>query len=140
MSGVKIKPADTAFSKCVRERSDWTCECCGKKYEENSQGLHCSHFYSRRHRTIRWCADNAASHCFGCHQRLGGNPLEFSKWIEEHLGEAGVEILTEKRNSLVKVSKQEEKEIAKHYREQLKKMKEERANGKTGRVEFESWQ
>ena len=137
---IKIKPADTAFSQCVRERSDWKCESCGKQYEENSQGLHCSHFYSRRHRTIRWAGDNAASHCFSCHQRLGGNPIEFAQWIENHLGESGVEILKEKRNSLVKVSKIEEKEIAAHYRNELKKLKQRRIEGETGRIEFESWQ
>ena len=43
-------------------------------------------------------------------------------------------------NSRVKVSKIEEKEIAKHYREQLKIMQEKRAAGEEGRIEFESWQ
>jgi hypothetical protein len=137
---VKIKPADTWFSKCVRERSDWVCECCGKQYEENSQGLHCSHHFSRRHRSVRWCGDNASSHCFSCHQRLGGNPVEFARWIENKLGNGLVQILEDKKNTLVKISKLEEKEIADHYKAEYKKLKERRKNGETGFIEFESYQ
>lgn len=137
---MKISPSDTFFSKCVRERSDWTCERCGKQYEENSTGIHCSHIFSRRHRTIRWCGDNAQALCFACHQWFGGNPIESARWVQEIVGEGAISILMEKKESRTKVSKLEEKEIAKHYREELKKLQEQRANGKTGRIEFESWQ
>ena len=40
---IKITPADTAFSKCVKERADWKCERCGTQYQEGDRGLHCSH-------------------------------------------------------------------------------------------------
>ena len=43
-------------------------------------------------------------------------------------------------NSKVKVSKMEEKEIAKHYREQLKIIEQKRADGVIGYIEFESYQ
>jgi len=139
--GIKIKPADSAFSKCIRERVNYVCESCGKQYDRSSMGLHCSHFFSRRHRTIRWCSDNAASHCFSCHHTLGGNPIDFTHWIERYLGQVRLDILIEKRNDLsVKISKLEEKEIAKHYRKELKLLKEKRANGETGIIEFVSYQ
>ncbi|PUB87053.1 MAG: hypothetical protein DBP02_02070 [gamma proteobacterium symbiont of Ctena orbiculata] len=139
MAGIKLKPADTWFSKCIRERAGWICEVCNKQYEENSQGLHCSHFWSRRHRATRWDADNAAAHCFGCHQRLGGNPIEFADWIEQHLGEARMEIVRGKAMSIVKIPKSEEKDIAKYYREEYERMRKLRAEGVTGRIEFESY-
>lgn len=140
MSGTKITPADSAFSKCVRERNNWTCERCNKQYEENSMGLHCSHVYTRSHRTIRWCGDNAQALCFSCHQWYGGNPIESGKWVEGILGQGVIGLLREKMNSRVKVSKLEEKEIAAHYRNELKKLKQRRMEGETGRIEFESWQ
>jgi hypothetical protein len=136
----KAKPADQAFSKCVRERAGWKCEKCDKQHEENSMGLHCSHIFSRRFRTIRWAGDNAQALCYGCHSWYGGNPADSGKWIEDLLGEGHIELLREKRDSMVKVSKLEEKEIAAWYRKQLKIMKEKRANGETGRLEFESYQ
>lgn len=46
--------------------------------------------------------------------------MDSGKWLEEFIGAGTVEILREKMSSKVKVSKLEEKEIAKHYREQLK--------------------
>ena len=77
---------------------------------------------------------------FRCHAWFGGNPADSGLWITQQLGEGHIDLLREKMNSRVKVSKIEEKEIAKHYREQLKIMQEKRAAGEEGRIEFESWQ
>lgn len=137
---VRLKPSDTWFSKCVREASDWTCQRCGSKHERGSMGLHTSHIFSRRHRTIRWCKSNAQSLCFSCHSWYGGNPADSGPWIESFLGEGAMAILREKRDMRIKISKNEEKEIARHYRNEFRRMEEERANGATGRIEFESWQ
>ena len=137
---IKIKPADTWFSKCVRSANDWTCAKCGTKYEEGSQGLHCSHIFSRRHRTIRWCKDNVQALCFSCHQWFGGSPADSGLWVANLLGESHIELLREKRDSRVKVSKPEEKDIAKHYREQLKLIEKKRLDGDSGYIEFVSWQ
>lgn len=130
----KINPADQAFSKCVRQAANWTCERCGSVHEKGSMGLHCSHIFSRRHRTIRWCKDNAQALCFSCHQWFGGNPADSGYWVTELLGEGHMELLREKMHSKIKVSKAEEKEIAKHYRQELKKLE----SGEI--VDFESWQ
>ena len=137
---VKIKPADTAFSRCVREASNWTCERCNARHEKSSMGLHCSHIYSRRHRTIRWCKDNAQALCFSCHQWFGGNPADSGEWVTDLLGIGHIELLREKMFMKVKVSKLDEKDIAKHYREQLKILEKARSNGATGRLTFVSYQ
>ena len=140
MSGVKRTPADDAFSKCVRERADYTCERCGAVHQKGSMGLHCSHIYSRRHRTIRWAGDNAQALCFACHKWYGESPADSGLWINDLMGEGAMAILREKRDSMVKVPKTEEKDIAKHYREQLRILEQQRAEGVTGRIEFESYQ
>lgn len=131
---VKIKPADVWFSKCVRHAAKWTCERCLSVHQEGSQGLHNSHIFSRRHRTIRWCKDNAQALCFSCHQWLGGNPADSGEWLLSVLGDGLIQTLREKRDSMVKVSKQEEKEIAKHYKSEYERMLRE------GSHEFVSWQ
>lgn len=137
---VKIKPADTWFSKCKREAQDWTCEKCGSKHERGSMGLHNSHIFSRRHRTIRWCKENTQALCFSCHQWFGGNPADSGKWVEEFMGEGAIQLLREKRDSLMKVTKIEEKDIAKHYRLEHEKLLKRRADGETGVLDFESYQ
>lgn len=140
MSVIKRSPADMWFSKCVRAANNYTCACCGKVLDASSSGLHCSHNFSRRHRTIRWCKENALPLCYSCHAWFGGNPADSGKWLEEELGEGVLNILREKRDSKTKVTKQEEKDIAKHYREQFKIIEQKRANGVTGYIEFESYQ
>lgn len=137
---VKIKPADTAFSKCVRAANNYQCLKCGTVYDKSSSGLHCSHNFSRRHRTIRWCKENALPLCYGCHQWFGGNPADSGRWLERLLGEGTIQILRDKRDSKVKVTKLEEKDIAAHYRQELKKIEQQRGEGKTGVIEFQSWQ
>lgn len=137
---MKRNPADEAFSKCVREAANWTCERCLTQYEQGAQGLHCSHIYSRRHRTIRWAKDNVQALCCSCHQWFGGNPADSGLWIRALLGEGFIQRLIEKREQKSKVSKLEEKDIAKHYRAQLRKLLERRKQGETGVLDFESWQ
>ena len=135
MSGVKITAADRAFADCLKAAHDNTCEWCGIIGR-----METSHVHSRRHRTIRWDKLNANCLCNGCHRRWHESPLAASEWFSETFGEGRVAILREKMNNRVKVPKSEEKDIAKHYREELKKINEARNNGITGYVDFMSWQ
>jgi len=126
---LKRDVADIAFSNFIRERDDWTCQRCRKIYPEGRrQGLHCSHFFSRRHEATRFYAKNAAAHCFSCHQYLGGNPIEFSEWIKTHLGDETFEKLRAKKETIKKKKENPRKEIAKHWREQLKELRQCREN------------
>ena len=102
--------------------------------------MECSHRFSRRHRTIRWAKDNADCLCTGCHRKFGENPLDAAAWLEKRMGQGAIDILREKRDSMAKVSKGEEKCIARHYRLQLKNIEEKRLNGETGVIPFESYQ
>lgn len=137
---MKTSTADSYFSKCVRASNDYVCAKCHKQYDKSSSGLHCSHNFSRRHRTIRWCKENAIPLCYSCHQWFGGEPLDSGKWLEGFIGVGTVDLLREKMNMKVKVSKIEEKEIAKHYREQLKEIEAKRVKGEIGHIEFISYQ
>lgn len=53
--------ADAAFSDYIRARAGYRCERCGKQYKAKSNGLQCSHHFSRRHYNIRFDPDNAAA-------------------------------------------------------------------------------
>lgn len=141
---MKLSAADIAFSQTVRASADYICAMCHIQKPPQSRrggsGMECSHRFSRRHRTIRWAKDNADCLCTGCHRKFGENPLDAAVWIEKQAGQAAIDILREKRDSMVKVPKTEEKCIARHYRLQLKTIEERRANGETGQIPFESYQ
>jgi len=133
--GIKIKPADKAFADCLKTAHDYTCERCG-----NQGRMELSHVYGRRHRTIRWCKDNGNCLCHYCHRQWHEDPLDSFYWFDEKYGEARRNFLTEKMHNRVKVSKLEEKDIAKHYREQLKLIEQKRLDGECGYIDFVSWQ
>lgn len=135
MSAIKITPADKAFADCVKEANNHTCVVCGKVGR-----MECSHIHSRKHRTIRWCKDNAVPKCHTCHRWWHENPTEAGLWFVATFGQGIEDILLEKKRIKIKVSKLEEKDIAAHYRKELKKLLAHRANGETGKLDFESWQ
>lgn len=139
MSGIKRTPADAAFSDCIRERANWTCELCGRYYPEGSRmGLHCSHFIGRRNTSTRWEPMNAMALCYGCHSKVGGDPHHHTEIFQERLGDL-YEILLEKKRMIVPKCDRDLRAIAKHFRLQLQEMQKKRANGETGRIEFQGW-
>ena len=48
--------------------------------------------------------------------------MQFSDWLSQYFGEGHMDILREKKNGILKANDQVKKEIAKHYREEYKKM------------------
>ena len=139
MALVKITAADRYFSLCVRERADYHCEHCGKKYQKGDTGLHCSHLWSRRHKSVRHHADNAFAHCFHCHLHLGSNPVLFSDWARRTLGDGRFEMLAERHRAAIKWSKALDAEIAAHYKQEHAAQVARREQGETGRIEFASF-
>ena len=134
---MKISAADKAFANCVKAAYDNTCERCG------IQGrMECSHIHGRRHRTIRWChkPPNAIPKCHTCHRWWHENPTESGIWFVRKYGEGVESLLIEKKNNKFKIPKAEEKEIAKHYREELKKIEQARLDGAVGYIDFVSYQ
>ena len=136
---IKRDPLDAVFSNCIRERANYICECCGVDYRHRPQGLHCSHFFGRRAKSVRWEPLNAAAHCYACHQRLGANPIDFARWIENYLGEEKHGILIEKKNTLIKLTAKDKAEMRKFYQGELEVMQKKRADGEMGRIEFVGW-
>ena len=142
MGAVKIKPADSAFSKCIRERANWTCERCGSVTPDDKRmGLHCSPFHGRGKWATRFDSDNCEAICYGCHAHLGASPHLHEQRQREKLGDGLYQIVLERSQdtSLGRLAKRTQKDIAKHYRGELKRMEALRAAGESGRIEFESW-
>ena len=138
--GLKRDPLDKIFSDLVRERADWTCECCGREYpERKGMGLHCSHYWGRRNRATRWYGDNCFAHCFACHQRLGGNPHDFADWVRNQLGDTRYDELKLRANGVRKYTKADKEDMKKHFKAQLEYIKRRRSEGETGYIDFCEW-
>ena len=140
MSGIKRTAADKAFSDCIRERVNWTCERCGKYYPPGARaGLDFSHHHSLGNWSIRFEPLNAEALCTGCHFLTGGT----QERREEVLTKQQEELLYELKNCLFRGRELRRTkgrgEIAKHYRNEHARMKALRFTGVTKRVEFRGW-
>lgn len=116
---IRIDKRDQVFSKLIRLRSRWNCDRCGR-YFPQGHGLQCSHFFSRRHQATRYDPDNAAAHCFTCHQQLGENPVAFAAWIRGYLGDVRYEALQERHRRIVKRTKADAEALYQHLKGELK--------------------
>lgn len=75
------KKCDTLFSKIIRSAN--VCEKCHTQRGK----LECAHIISRTYTKVRFNYDNALCLCSGCHFWAHKNPTEFSRWVEEYVGE-----------------------------------------------------
>ena len=137
---IKRTPLDAVFSDLVRERADWTCEVCGKEFpDRKGSGIHASHYWGRAGKSTRWHGDNVFAHCFGCHQKLGSRPHEFTAWVFKQLGETRYDWLTTRAHTPKKYSKKDRKEMQTHFEAQLEDIRQRRREGQIGIIEFIDW-
>ena len=138
---LKRTSADGYFSDCVRIRSNWTCERCGKEYGGRSQGLHCSHFVTRGNNSLRHDPGNAVAHCHGCHQTI--DPWEFTTYIDLTFGEGMAAKLHRMRHDTnlgrEAVRAVKDGTIAQHYKTEFQRMEKLRMEGATERLDFTGW-
>jgi hypothetical protein len=131
---------DALYSQLIREANNYTCQACGKYHVEGErQGLHASHFFSRRKQSVRFdkFPGNVFAHCFSCHQRLGENPHEFHKWAWAELGPVEYERLLLRAQTIMKRNKKDKAELYEEMKAKHAWMLEERRKGNLGRLEFE---
>jgi hypothetical protein len=59
-------------------------------------------------------------------------------WVRDKIGEGAIDILIEKRNdlNLAKFIKKDLKSVAAHYKSEYEKLRQQRAEGATGKLEF----
>ena len=87
---------DKVFSLIIREYG--SCEKCGKR-----DGLQCAHIFSRSNLAVRWDTDNAWCLCAGCHLYWAHkNPVEFTEWTKNRMGEEKYQALRVKANTIKK--------------------------------------
>lgn len=91
MRGVRLDPADIAFSKWIRTRDQWTCQRCGRQYRPPTSSLQCSHFQGRGKEATRFDPLNCDALCAGCHQYFTAYPAEHYAWQVQRKGQETVD-------------------------------------------------
>jgi hypothetical protein len=115
MPKIKLCTADREFSRFIRTRDKWTCQRCGHKHEEKSQGLHCSHYFSRGKEATRYHTDNCISLCYACHLLWGGDRRdEYKAFMIKKLGRKRFNVLKKLSNTY---KKKDRKKSLKEVRE-----------------------
>lgn len=138
--GVKRTKHDAVFSDLIRERANYTCEYSGVYIPEGErQACHCAHIHGRKNQSTRYDPDNAVCLSAKWHYYFTDHPTEFTRWLQDYLGEKHLDILRDKAMGIKKWTKAEKEEMYKHYKNELKIMRQKRDNGQTGRIEFVCW-
>lgn len=131
-------PADAAFSLCVRERANWSCERCGNM--PHRMGFHCAHVMSRGNWSVRFDPCNALALCYGCHEVTGRKREdEFLPLVKRIFGELEYDRVYAESKRPGHGIRKAVPQIAKHYRAQHAAMVKLRDAGSTGRLEFVGW-
>lgn len=101
---------DRLTSLIVRRR-DGRCVTCG-----TSQGLQCSHFYSRGYLSVRFDLRNCNAMCAGCNRRHNRDRRPYERYMRKRYGTAVIAELDQLRASLQKVADAQLIELLNNYR------------------------
>ena len=96
---IKIRKADSEYSKWLRKSRNWTCERCRRR---EIGGMQCSHFWGRKAESVRFDSENTDVLCFSCHNYFSMNPAEYVIWKTKKLGEKAYKMLMVRAHTLQK--------------------------------------
>lgn len=98
------------YTSILVRRRDQRCVTCGK-----TQGLQCSHFYSRRHLIIRFDLRNCNAMCSACNPRHNHDRRPYERYMRKTYGPAVIAELDSLRMGLQKVTDEELGEMFQQY-------------------------
>jgi hypothetical protein len=120
-----VKKAQTAFNAFIRARdAGKLCISCNTRLPAGGVGgaFDCGHYRSVGSAPhMRFVEDNAHGQCKKCNMYMSGNHTEYRKGLIERIGVRAVELI-EADNTLRKYTREALVELAKHYREQKRKI------------------
>ena len=124
-----LKKAQTAFNAYIRARDKGKpCISCDKPLDGGANTFDAGHYRSVGSAPhMRFVEDNCHGQCKHCNNWLAGNHVEYRKRLLERIGERQLELL-ESDNTLRKYTKEGLEEIAKHYREETRRLGKESLN------------
>jgi len=124
-----VKRAQTAFNAYIRERDRGkNCISCDTPLGSEPNTFDAGHFRSVGSAPhMRFCELNCWAQCKKCNRHLSGNAVEYRKRLLERIGLERLEQI-ENDNVLRKYTKEALEEIAKHYREEARRLARKRVD------------
>lgn len=124
-----LRKAQAAFNAYIRARDKGKpCISCDKPLDGGANTFDAGHYRSVGSAPhMRFVEDNCHGQCKHCNNWLAGNHVEYRKRLLERIGERQLELL-ESDNTLRKYTKEGLEEIAKHYREETRRLEKESLN------------
>lgn len=119
-----VKKAQTAFNAFIRARdAGKPCICCGEPLGSEPNSFDAGHYRSVGSAPhMRFVEDNVHGQRKYCNQYLSGNLVEYRKGLIERKGLERVEQI-ESDQTIRKYTREALIEIARHYREEARKLK-----------------
>jgi vacuolar-type H+-ATPase catalytic subunit A/Vma1 len=116
-----MKAAQIVFNKYIRERDKaQPCISCGSKLEDKFDAGH--YFSSGGHKAVTFNEDNVHGQCVACNQWKHGNLIQYQIGIEQRIGGERLMQLHEKAHKSVKYTREELRDLIKHYKEKIKQI------------------
>ena len=100
---MNLTPLDREFSLLVREKAGWTCARCARLFEGAREELHCSHFWSRVNKSVRFDPENCDALCWECHYRFDQHPAEHREWKLAKMGPERFDALSDRARMIVRL-------------------------------------
>lgn len=97
---------DKETSRVVRSKG--ICQWCDASTYEL---LQCCHIFSRTFRNTRWDFNNLLCLCASCHFRAHREPVEFTEFVKQVLGESNYVMLRHNHNAIKRWSVNEMQEL-----------------------------
>jgi len=101
---------DIEVSRIVRSQG----KCC-KCSEESFSQLQCAHIFSRNQLSVRWSLMNVLCLCAKCHFWSHQNPVLFTEFVKQYLGDLNYETLKQHARAIKKWDLQEMQELLEIY-------------------------
>ena len=147
---VSLNAVDLSFRLAVRESYDYICQfpecpdCQNVQMRPETMcqvagGLEVAHGHGRRKSGGRWHPDNCILLCHDRHRYLDLHEAEKWDFWRRHLGDGAYEMLMERMRGQYRYRDYHRAEISKHYRDEERRVKQERLDGAEGVIEIVSY-
>lgn len=131
---------DVLMSNLVRCSTNYTCESCGKYYPpELRRGIHCSHYWGRGIKQLRYSELNTTSLCYGCHMRYTADPWSHTAFMRDRVGQDTLDKMAVLAYSNYRFFAKDQEKALLHLINEWQKMSQARRAGDTGIIKYEGW-
>ena len=118
------------FSRYIRLRDSdsngiATCFTCGKRLKWDD-GMQAGHFIGRREQSVKFDEKNVHAQCIECNHFNAGKQFEYGLQLDRKYGDGTATKLLIQSKQLCKRGDFEIKELTKHYRKEVERLKKEK--------------